>query len=383
MTAETTLENSFMFCPLAVLLLVFAQAADYAAEGVKALDEKNYAAAAERFSKAVEADPKDYAARFQLALADSLLGKDAEAIAGYQAALALKPDLYEARVNLGMILLRQKRPGEAIPHLEAAASAKPKEFPPNFLLAEAFLAAGDPVKAEPYYKAAAGLDPKSADAEAGLGRSRARQNRLAEASANFRKAAELDPVCRDALLELAPLYEKNGENAAAIEVYGQFPGNPAARKRMLELQIEAAKPAEAVPLLEQALADDPQNVPLRMRYGRALRDLKRYPAAATEFFRVTQARPDSVEAWSELAGMLLLTENYQQALAALDRLKSLGAEAPGHYYLRAIIFDKARQPRPALENYRKFLALSQGKSPDEEFKARQRARILQKELERR
>ena len=368
---------------LLAVLLLFAQATDYAAEGLKALEEKNYAAAAEQFAKAVEADPKDYVVRFHLALVNGLLGKDSEAIAGYRSVLELKPDLYEARVNLGMVLLRQKQPREAVPHLEAAAAAKPKEFQANFLLAEALLGAGEPAKAEPYYKIAGELDPKSADVEAGLGRSRARQNRLAEAAANFRKAAELDPAYKDALLELAPLYENNNDNDAALEIYARFPANPAACERRSQLLIHAGRLAEAIPLLEQSLAADPRNAHLRMTYGRVLRDLKQYPAAAAEFYRLTQAQPDSVEAWGELASMLILLRDYPRALDALDRLKSLGAEVPGHYYLRAIILDRTKQLRPALENYQKFLALSQGKSPDEEFKARQRARILQKEINRR
>jgi tetratricopeptide (TPR) repeat protein len=368
---------------LLAVLLLFAQATDYPAQGLKALDEKNYAAAAEQFAKAVEADPKDYVVRFHLALVNGLLGKDSEAIAGYRSVLELKPDLYEAQVNLGMVLLRQKQPREAVPHLEAATAAKPKVFQPNFLLAEALLAAGEPAKAEPYYKAAGELDPKSADVEAGLGRSRARQNRLAEAAANFRRAAELDPVYRDALLELAPLYENDGDNAAALEIYARYPANLAARERMTQLLIHTGKLAEAVPLLEQSLAADPRNTQLRMTYGRVMRDLKKYSAAAAEFYRVTQAQPDSVEAWGELTSMLILLQDYARALDALDRLKSLGAEVPGHYYLRAIILDKTKQRRLAIENYQRFLALSQGKSPEEEFKARQRVRILQKEENRR
>ena len=44
---------------------------------------------------------------------------------------------------------------------------------------------------------------------------------------------------------------------------------------------------------------------------------------------------------------------------------------------------KLKQFQPALEAYEKFLELDNGKRPDEEFKARQRARILRKEIERR
>ena len=43
---------------------------------------------------------------------------------------------------------------------------------------------------------------------------------------------------------------------------------------------------------------------------------------------------------------------------------------------------KMRQVKPALANYRHFLEMSQGKNPDQEFLARQRSRILEKEANR-
>jgi hypothetical protein len=39
--------------------------------------------------------------------------------------------------------------------------------------------------------------------------------------------------------------------------------------------------------------------------------------------------------------------------------------------------------KPALEAYQRFLSMSQGKNPDQEFQARHRLITLQKELERR
>jgi len=372
-----------MLRTLAILLSALAQAADPSADGLKALEAKDYAAAAQSFTKAIEADSKDFAAHFNLALANSLLGKPADAIAGYRTVLSLKPGLYEAQVNLGRLLVDQKQASEAIPLLSAAATEKPREFRPNFYLAEALLATGDFSKAEQQYAAAAKIDPGSAQVQAGLARARARQGRLDEAALDFSKAAELDPAYRDAVLELASLYEDEGQPDKAMDLYAQFPEKPAAVERRAVLLIRAKKPAEAAPLLERLVAAEPGNIGLRLTYGRVLRDLKKYPAAAGEFARVALANPDLVEAWSELAAMLILLEDYPRGLAALDRLKELGAEAPGHIYLRAIILDKAKQQKAALENYEKFLAVSQGKSPDEEFLARQRARILKKELERR
>lgn len=399
----------------AVLVFALWQAPDYASEGLKALDGKNYEAAVQLFTKATDADPKDYAAHFNLGLAYSLLNKNAEAIEEYRRTLAIKPDLYEAELNLGIVLLEQKQPGDAIGQLLDAVARKPAEFRPNFYLAEAYLAAGDPGRAEEAYKKAGELNPKSAAVQLGLGRTRARQDRLTEGAANFRQAAELDPDYKDALLELATLYEKSGQTPEAIEIYKQFPDNVAVRERLGELLIEAGKPAEAVPhlewavaksptsanrlalatayrrsgalakaapLLRQAAADEPRNADLIMTYGRALRDLRNFQGAADQFSRVTQMTPGSVEAWNELAAMLTSLEDYPQALAALDRVRTLGAEIAGNYYLRAIILDKTRQIKPAIESYQQFLAASQGRNPNDEFIARQRVRILQDGLKR-
>jgi hypothetical protein len=47
------------------------------------------------------------------------------------------------------------------------------------------------------------------------------------------------------------------------------------------------------------------------------------------------------------------------------------------------VLDKNRVYEPALHSYERFLELSEGKYPDEEFKARQRIRVLKKELSKR
>ena len=144
--------------------------------------------------------------------------------------------------------------------------------------------------------------------------------------------------------------------------------------------IKNKEPEKALPLAEQILAADPNDFEVRMLHGRILRDQRKFPAAAQDFYRGTQMKPDSAEAWSEFAGVLVMAEDYPAALGALDRLAALHAEKQCHLYLRAIVLDRVRQLKPALESYQKFLAMSNGQSPDEEFKARQRVRILQREI---
>jgi tetratricopeptide (TPR) repeat protein len=402
-----------MWTALVVALLL---AADNSAEGMKALEERRYADAADLFAKAAAEDPKDYAAHFHLALAHSLLGNADRAIPAYRKTLELKPGLYEAELNLGILLLGQKQAGEAVPHLKRATEARPKEFRPRIYLADALIESGDFTGAEAQYRAAVEMDAKSAAARLGLGRSLAKQNKLEEAAPEFEQAAALDPSFRDGLLELASLLESAKKPEQAIAIYAKFPENAAAQERMGDLLIAAGRFAEAIekleaavqkdptaenalalayayrhnkqaekalPVLEKAVAANPKHFDLRMTLGGALSDRKQFAPAAEQFHAAARIRPDSKEAWSALTGMLVLLDDIPQAMAALDRLRDLGAETSNHWYLRAIMLDKVKQYKPALEYYEKFLGASDGKLPDEEFKARQRVRIIRKELEKR
>ena len=140
---------------------------------------------------------------------------------------------------------------------------------------------------------------------------------------------------------------------------------------------------KALPLLEAAVAAEPANYDLRMMYARALRDRRQFPAAAAQFLEAAELKPADAKTWNELGGMLYMSGSLPQALAAFDRARDLGENTAGNWFLRAIILDKLKQLKPALEAYQQFLSLSQGKNPDQEFQARQRSRILQRELEKR
>src|SRR5438046_1830040 len=126
-----------------LLLALLAQAPDHLAEGLKALDAGQADAAVESFTKAVAADPADYSAHFNLALAYSLGSKDAQAIPEYKKTLELRPGLYEAQLNLSISLINTNDPAAAIPYLKEAVQQKPAEFRPSYYLADALLATND------------------------------------------------------------------------------------------------------------------------------------------------------------------------------------------------------------------------------------------------
>jgi len=401
-----------MLATLAVLFLLM-QASDFAADGLKALGTGEYAAAVEAFRKAVAADPSDYSAHFNLALAYGFLARDEDGIAEYRRALELKPGLYEAELNCGMLLLRRKD-AEAEALLEAAAAQKPDQFRPRYYLAEAESQAGALDHAEASYRRAIELDAKSAAAESGLGRVLAREGKLAEAAPHYRQAAALDPKFRSLLLELAGTYEKAHQPTEAAAIYRDFAGDPGAQAHLGQLLLDGRQyaeavpvletayagepstanavslamayvfsdqPAKAVPLIQKAVSAEPANFELRMMYGRALRDARQFPLAGAQFAEAGKLKPGAVEAGRELGDALYLAGDLPRALAAFDQARQLGENTAGLAFMRAIILDKMRQLKPALEAYEQFLDLSQGKHPDQEFQARQRARIIRHQLE--
>src|SRR5580704_7263944 len=129
-----------MRCTVGLVLLLAAASAALAQsaenEGFQALDQKDYPTAIRIFGKIAADDPKNFAAWFNLALAESALGKDADSIEHYQRALEVKPDLYEARLNLGMIYFRNAKPADAAVQLAEACRLKDDQFRPRLYLAE-------------------------------------------------------------------------------------------------------------------------------------------------------------------------------------------------------------------------------------------------------
>lgn len=375
--------NESVLPAAATLALLFLQPppADPMAEASAHLDAGRYTQAVEILKPLAEKNPDSVAVHFNLALANTLAGNDADAIAGFRKALALKPDLYEARLNLAQLLVKTSQFAEAAPLLDQCLSTKPADPKAAYLLARAY----------------------------------AGQSNWPLAAPAFEAAAKLNPEDKSILLELAAVQEKAQLPEKAAAIYAAFPDDPAAQERrglillrsgdypgaIASLELARAKnpspavlyalatsylrnkqPDLALPLAAKLTEIEPSNVELVLFYGRLLRDRKRYEDAAPLFLAAVKLKPDSGEAWNELTAVLLLLKHYEPALAALEKARSLNGETPAYHYFRATMLDALNQPRPALESYLKFLSVSQDKFPDEEFKARQRVKVLKKVVDR-
>ena len=402
---------------LAALLVFLAAASDSAIESAaKALDQEDYAKAAELLEKVVADEPDNHNARFNLAFAYTEIKQLRKAIKHYEVVVEQQPELTSARVNLSSLLMQQEEFSQAVSHLEVLAAARPDDFQAQFFYAHALLRTGQHEEAIGAYGRALTLDPDSADANLELGQSLARLKRFAEAVKYYRHAIDLDPKTAEMILELAELVERDGRIQQAVDLYQDHlkshPEAIAVRERAGFLMLELERFAEAIRLFEEAVKQnataanqaalaeaysshnqpdkarralqaatvlDPASSELRLRYADSLVRAKRYQDAADEFLAALEQNADLAGAWNGLAFSSYQLNNFKGALRALDESRKRGGEKPATLYLRAIVEDNLEMRRAALASYEAFLAARSGLE-DEEWKSEQRIKTLQKIL---
>ena len=91
--------------------------------------------------------------------------------------------------------------------------------------------------------------------------------------------------------------------------------------------------------------------------------------------------PKNTAYWKDLSASYYLSGNCPATLNALDVIAKVETPGSGAWFIRALCYDKLHQVRPALDAYRKFLALEQGKSSDQVWQAEERSKVLKHMLE--
>lgn len=386
-------------------------------EARRAIDARNFQAAVPPLEKFL-AEKEDFAyAHFQLGYAYTGLGRNQEARAQYERAMALDPKMAEAALNLGILLLSDEPPAAAAP-LERAVALLPAESRPRSLLGLAYEKAGDAKRAAEAYAAALALDPRDAQTSLRLGQLLLREGRPGEAEARFRAVLSSDPQSRPALLGLAESLEaaKKAEAAGAYRDYLKLePGDAGARRRLVNLlvagqqadealaELDAAEKGaapsleslklradiliarkkwdQAVAVLKQALALDGGDAALHGGLGRIYLEQRDFPGAERELRAALRLDPANLAFLKDLATTHYLGGNYPAALAALDEIAKREAATPGELFVRALCYDKLQQSRAALDAYQRFLEADQNRNPDQVWQAEQRIIVLKKTLE--
>jgi len=383
----------------------------------EAMDKKDYPTAIKSYSDYLAQKPDDAGIHFQLGYAYTAARDSENAAKEYRRATELNPKMLPAFVNLGLALLDQK-PSEAVAPLRQAVALAPDASRPKVLLGVALEKTGDAAGALQQLRAARDLDSSNIDIQLELARALLLAQRYEESEKEFRAALILrtdSGMAHYGLAECLLQQKKNEEATAELATYLQSsPKDAVARIKRAGILTDLGKNDEALAELDRAAAVRPEtpetlklrslidfrlknydasvaalqkletaapnDIDLHARIGHVLLEKRDYPGAVKELVIAFRADPKQNDVLHDLLAAEYLGGNYTAALALLDEVGKRESLSINSWYVRAYCYDKLGQKQEALDTYRKFLELNNGKTSDEYFVSAERVRILERDL---
>jgi serine/threonine-protein kinase len=197
-----------------------------------------------------------------------------EAIAYYQAALAIRPQAVVAHINLGMALLKVGRPRQAMDVLGRGLRIAPRD--PLLLnnMGIALRDVGRPVEATKYFRQALVEWPNSAVIHGNLANELQARGQIDDAIEHYQKAIRLDPNDGRFHSNLGLAYLTNGRLDEALDHFRQadrLPPRSAKVKVYLGIALQRkGRLEEAIAQYQAALRLDPQDAMAHYHLGDTL-----------------------------------------------------------------------------------------------------------------
>ncbi len=217
-------------------------------------------AAVAEWKKAVELNPEEAKAHFNLALILDKQGQLDEAIKHYRTTVSLEPDNVPAYTNLAIALARTGRLDEALENFAKCVDIEPGSAKAHGNLGIALIEKGSVAEGMEHCLKALEIDPDYADAHNSLAMALARSERLDEAIAHLEKAVAINPAsfeyqynigrflaAKDRFAEALPHFEQavnltGGRDPLSLEMLaamyyetGRYPEAVGTARRALEI----------------------------------------------------------------------------------------------------------------------------------------------------
>ncbi len=380
----------------------------------EAIEKKDFTAAEAELKQLTAKSPNNYRAWFDLGYVYTGQNRPLEAIEAYRKSVAAKADVFESNFNLGILLARRddpqaeqylrtatqlkpssnsdknlseawlvlgnvlakSKPQEAVAAYQRAATFDVKAAEPHLQAAAVLESQGDLGGAASEYGKAAQFDPRSDAALAGLANAYMKASRFGDAESALRKYLELMPQNANAHLQLGRVYSAEDKPDLAASEFQKVlqlsPGDLDAQRELAALSLKQNKPGEAVSYLRAALQKNPDDANLHHQLGTVLLRQQDAAGAQAELLQAVKLKPALGVAYGDLALAASDNKNYVLTIQALEQRAKYLPENPGTYFLRATAYDHLKVYKDAAEFYRRFLQVSDGRFPDQEWQARHR-----------
>jgi tetratricopeptide (TPR) repeat protein len=248
---------------MADLETILESAVAYEVRGAKALDDRDWKAAAAAFRKGIELAPREPSLHHKLGTALILDGDAPGASEEFTEALRLSPTFAKAHYSLGILLASSGHTADAVAHLTEAVRDDPSYVEARVRLADVLRHSGRPAESLAYYDQAATLDPRSVDAPLGLAMALADLRRYREARDRLAQDVKQypdQPIFAHALVRLlvaAPdASVRDGQKALALmrEILAREPRTVDVNEMMAMTQAELGQYGDAVIWQREALS---------------------------------------------------------------------------------------------------------------------------------
>ena len=389
------------------------------AEANAAMDRRDYATAAKLLGPLADKNRKDAHLLYDLGFSQDALDQDAAAEANYRLAIAADANYLDPHLALGLLLARMGKrdtaraelvkatslpadspalqarayralarldqsanPAAASDELLSAMKISPETLDDILLSGELAEASGDSAAAEAAYRRLLAADPQNHDATAALTHLLMQHQKPAEAEALLTPALAKDPENPTLNAQLAAVYDQEGKAAEAIplmeKLHAAHPENQEITRLLARLYGSDQQYEKAAPLYAALVSSSPSDPTLLDDSGDAQIHLHHY-AEAEALLKRAVAEPGAFptkdglgEAAGHLAFAASASGDPETTLQALAIRATVLANSPSSLFLAATAHDKLRQTKQAVELYKQFLSVANGKFPDEEWEARHR-----------
>src|ERR1700722_751951 len=262
-----------------------------------------------------------------LAAAQFRAGRPADALANYDAALAIKPQAADVLNNRAVALKALGRFDEAIASYDSALGARPDFLGAIVNRGNALLQMKRYEEALASYDHALAIRPGNATILNNRGSVLNALGRFDEAIANYDKALTIRPDFVEALnnrgISLTSLCRFEEALANCEQSLAARPGNPQALGTQALSYQELGLLEDALASYEKAIATDPQNAELRCRRARALNALGRSADALTDYDAAVTNRPDHAASYNERGLVLTEVRLLPEALTSFRKAQEL------------------------------------------------------------
>jgi len=289
--------------------------------GLTAAEEENYEDAADLFSQAVDVDPSNARARYNLALAQQNLGDLEGAVATYLRAIQLDPNLIEAYINLGHLYGEIGLDEEAVDIFQRAIELDSGNDALFVALGDAYRELGFYDDAIQAYRQAQILNADNTIAQDNLRDVRESVNQQAQRINELESQLDNDPSNIERYAEVIGAYLEARRYQDALNSTNQ----------MIELFPDDSTVYETLALVQEALGD--------------------VDSAAAAWEKMTQVEPENVDAWEHLGTWRVEQGLMDEAIAAYRQAVKLAPESPAAHFNLAETLLEASEFNEAIAVY--------------------------------